>query len=239
MAKILLGAAFAQIRGSIGGTTFSQNANGAYSRTKSRPTNKNSAAQQAARALFGDVSKGWSLLTPEQRTTFIQNVGNYTYVDVLGQVKTYTGNQLYCALVGRLLQLGQAPISVCLPKVAMGGVGDASFTCIGGAMALSATLLLPDGSGDTSADVQAGTVVAVYATTAQSAGTSKPISSMRLLKVFTEGTPITSQSLNNEYTAAFGALPTVGNKVFYDIKVVSTITGQESPIFSGLVTIEP
>lgn len=58
---------FSKASGSIGGMTFSHNRGGNYTRAKTTPSNPNSTAQQAQRALISSLTAAWGALTTAQR----------------------------------------------------------------------------------------------------------------------------------------------------------------------------
>lgn len=91
MARILFGGGVAQIRGSIGGTTYSKNANGAYARNRSQPANRNTLAQQGVRNIFGSIARRWKVLTLSQQASFIDLAASYPYVNSVGLSSVYTG----------------------------------------------------------------------------------------------------------------------------------------------------
>ncbi len=80
------------LRGSIGGNTFSHNRGGDYTRRRVAPTNKNSTRQQTMRALLSSLASQWSsLLTPEQRILWSNWAGLQTKEGPLGNSINLTG----------------------------------------------------------------------------------------------------------------------------------------------------
>lgn len=79
MARILLGANLAEIRGSQGGTTYSRNRFGNYTRNKTSPVNPRTANQSATRSLFGGIAAAWRTLAASQRQTWTDAVASGRY----------------------------------------------------------------------------------------------------------------------------------------------------------------
>ncbi|HUX16955.1 MAG TPA: hypothetical protein VMW52_10820, partial [Phycisphaerae bacterium] len=109
MANILTSAAITDIRGSMGGLTFSRNAGGAYIRARIKPINPNSARQVAIRQGMAQLSGRWStVLTAIQRTAWLAYSAATVWTNKLGQVVTITGLAAYLRSNSLLLQAGEA-----------------------------------------------------------------------------------------------------------------------------------
>lgn len=85
----------ADIRGSIGGTTYSRNRGGSYARNRTVPINPQSTSQTRARSDLAYYSVQWSSLTGDQRVAWNQYAETVVAVNVLGESITYTGQQMY------------------------------------------------------------------------------------------------------------------------------------------------
>lgn len=94
--KFTPGPAIASASGSIGGTTFSHNQFGAYTRKRSIPTNPNTDRQQAVKANFSYLSSIWNqTLTEAQRQGWADYGANVPRIDSLGQSHYLTGLQWF------------------------------------------------------------------------------------------------------------------------------------------------
>jgi hypothetical protein len=234
MAKFLPGIAFAQIRGSIGGTVFSANSNGVYTRNRSKPVNPNTQAQQDARNLLSGVASSWKLLTDAQRQTWKDQVANYPYIDSLGQIKQYTAMQLYMAVNQRLTNAGLAMIStigapVSIPELqALTATGDVSDSKLEVTVTINGSTTTP-----------ANTRVNVYATAPLSAGKSflaRP--DFRRIATINASTP-TPINLYTNYVNVFGAGAfTAGNRIAVRVEILMTQTGQLSPSLDTFTVIQ-
>jgi hypothetical protein len=96
MAKILPGPMIAEARGSVGGTTFSRNRYGLYTRNKSSPVQPNTERQQSVRANFTLAAQRWrDTLTDAQREAWRDYALGSPIVDSLGLSQVLAGNAMY------------------------------------------------------------------------------------------------------------------------------------------------
>lgn len=102
----------ADIRGSIGGTTYSRNRGGSYARNRTVPINPQSANQERARSSLSDWSTYWSnSLNNTQRAAWNQFAETVVAVNVLGESITYTGQQMFIRSSTLIQLAGSAPIT--------------------------------------------------------------------------------------------------------------------------------
>lgn len=111
MALIKLGQIAADIRGSIGGTTFARNRAGAFARNRTKPINPSSGIQNAARARFGSVSFAWAALTSDQRQAWQAVAATTTRLNRLGEPYVPTGRQMFMEVNSNALLVGDALLS--------------------------------------------------------------------------------------------------------------------------------
>lgn len=96
MALIKLGGGVADIRGSIGGTVFSKNRYGSYTRNRTIPVNPSSSAQTKIRATLGQVRNAWfSVLTQAQRDAWAVYATNVPVQNRLGETINLTGWNMF------------------------------------------------------------------------------------------------------------------------------------------------
>lgn len=113
MAKINFGQTVNDARGKLGGTVFSKNKSGAYTRRKVTPANPRSTAQQFVRNNFSVLSRIWSgTLTQSQRDAWIAYAVTYPRLDIFGASIRISGLNMFVSLNQRLLQVGAAQIAV-------------------------------------------------------------------------------------------------------------------------------
>ncbi len=87
---------FTQVSGSVGGLTFARNRGGLYTRARAIPTNPNTASQVAARTALSTLVDAWTtILTLAQRDAWETYAKNTPVVNVFGDPKLLTGQQMY------------------------------------------------------------------------------------------------------------------------------------------------
>lgn len=110
MAKIRPGGLVGQIRGSIGGDTFSQNRYGPYIRNRSIPTIVRSIYTDRVRGAFTLCSQLWQSLPLNWQLEWKTWAQNNPITDRFGEQQVLSGNTAFIKLNTRLLILGR-PIS--------------------------------------------------------------------------------------------------------------------------------
>ena len=96
MALIKYGGGIIQMAGSIAGTTHARNHYGNYARARTKPTNPNTARQQAIRAALTQLTTRWSqTLTADQRTAWNLYASNVVMKNRLGESTYLTGFNHY------------------------------------------------------------------------------------------------------------------------------------------------
>lgn len=108
MALIRPGAMIADARGSVGGTTFSRNRSGMYTRNRVNPTNPNSTTQQQARNFMTQATQAWGNLTALQRLGWNTYAANVPRTNPLGDSFLWSGQQAFVAANCMRLQVGLA-----------------------------------------------------------------------------------------------------------------------------------
>lgn len=105
MAIILPGPLVGEIRGSMGGTTFSRNRHGQYTRQRSVPVNPNTQRQADARERFNTLATYWrDVLSQANRDGWDLYGANTNWINGVGQVTKLTGmNHFIRSNAGRLL----------------------------------------------------------------------------------------------------------------------------------------
>lgn len=96
MGLVQYGGGITQISGSIGGDVHARNRSGNYVRPRTKPTNPNTALQQAARGALTLLTERWSeTLTAAQRTAWNLYAASVSMLNRLGQVIHLTGFNMY------------------------------------------------------------------------------------------------------------------------------------------------
>lgn len=123
MAQILLGGAVADIRGSIGGITYSRNRSGAYARNKTTPINAGSDKQSAVRANFASVAALFQTLKSSEAEAWTQYAALVPQFNSFGQEYIPSGKQMFMvanlnrSLVGQAQSKAPAFSNTTLPSL--------------------------------------------------------------------------------------------------------------------------
>jgi hypothetical protein len=207
-------------RKKLGGSVFSRNRGGNYIRRRVVPINRNTTSQRGSRTRFTGLSQGWRGLTATQQTAWNNATGNFPRKDRLGNTIVLSGANLYQSLNNTLINAGIATIAT--PPIASTIVGPATFsaTYVAGVSTLTFT----------ATPVPTGQAYLVFATRGLSPGVSFVKSQFRLITTFAAAAA-SPQIVTTPYIAKFGAV-VVGQKVFFQLIPVSTVSGQKT---KGLV----
>jgi hypothetical protein len=218
MAKFTPGPMVSAISGSQGGTTFSRNPYGAYTRTRAIPTVSTTQAATNAKARFTTASQAWNGLTAAQRLSWEGWAAQNPVVDALGQQQQLKGNAAYIRINALLDYAGESPLSappITDPPTAL---TDLSQTLDIGA----GTFLITFAATPLAADDVLVSRVAVV----DSGGITYVQNYMRLVD-FSAKAQATGLDIQTEIEAVFGTL-VVGQFVHLECFVLDTATGLRS-----------
>ena len=237
MALIKLTAFVDQISGKLNGTVFSRNRGGAYVRSKSKPSNPQSSAQMAVRAAFGAISQLWGKLSQEAREAWNASVGNYPYINRLGDSKTLSGFALHQKLNRNLQIIGEDLVD--LPPSPASPISVASLTATAEFNGTDEEWGMTLGGPYASEGADTSTKFVVYATPKLREGVGNFDNLLREIDVrsATVGDHLNLDVLD-AYTAKFG-VPEVGAKYGFKIVGISITSGQASvPMYADVIASE-
>ena len=127
MALIKLGGGVTDIRGSMGGTTFSRCAGGNYMRARTKPVNPRSPLQNARRAQVAHLTTYWSkTITEQERTDWRAYAQATSWTNKLGESITINGLAAFLR-VNALRHLAGLAIVEAAP-LASGHAGGVAYT---------------------------------------------------------------------------------------------------------------
>lgn len=106
MAKIRAGSLAGNIRGSIGGDTFSQNRYGTYVRRRAIPTIVRTIYTEQVRNAFSVCSQAWQTLTQEQQDMWKTWAQENPITDKFGEQQILSGHSAFIKLNSRIVRLG-------------------------------------------------------------------------------------------------------------------------------------
>ena len=232
MARIKFSSLVNDIRGSVGGVTFSRNANGAYTRNRTKGTNRKSVGQLSVRALFTGLSSAYRNLDSAAKQSFMDQAKNYPYKNKVGIASQYTGNQLYMKLNSTLHQSGLPIIDTCIAPISLIPTVQGTYN----ASQFSALFVMLNYKYLVDGIVPVGQAVAVYATPMISPGVSMAATpNYRKIFVAPAGFDFnqiaSSLLVQTGYENVFGSNwsiypKSVGSQIFFKFKDIGTDTGQ-------------
>lgn len=97
--------------GSVGGTVFSRNRGGSYTRMRAVPITSTTPEALAAKTRFSDASQDWQLLTEAQRLSWQEWSNANPVTNALGFPKVLSGAQAYIGIAARMAAAGDSPIT--------------------------------------------------------------------------------------------------------------------------------
>jgi len=153
MALIKFGGGVTDIRGSIGGTTFSRCAGGNYTRARTKPVNPRSATQTLRRANVGFLTTYWSnTLTNQQRLDWRAYAAGTQWTNKLGEAIQINGLAAFLRL-NALHRIGWSTVIADAP-LAMGHGGGITFTFAAESDTSKIQMNEPAGAFDKNIDLQ-------------------------------------------------------------------------------------
>lgn len=223
--KVLWGALVVDGRGKLGGHVASKNGAGSYFRTKVTPTNPQSIAQSAVRALFAVISQGWSALSISQRLAWNGAVAQWQKTDVFGNLKKLSGKALYQRLNNQA-QVAGFPAVTNPPAIAempVGVIEAAVFSIGDGEIVIQGR----------ATDANSNTIL--FATPSLSSGTSFVKNRLRVILAQASTTIAFPANAYSGYVDKFG-VPVIGQNIFVAVKYVLD-NGQASVIQTIKATV--
>lgn len=238
MASIQYGTTVTDVRGSIGGTTFSRNKNGAYSRKRTKNINSNTQKQQVQKSRFTGTASNWKALTTVQQQTFIDQSKNYPYKNRLGITSYYTGFQLQMTVNTQLSSIGVSAVTNMVPPVSLDDILIQGAVYDSGATPSTFEIdMYNDTKGN--AVVPADFKLLIQGTSPLTLGVNSPKdNNYRTITTLNAGASIAGFNIKTLYENSFGALPDINHNVFLRIRLISVLTGQRTPWVSSVVEVD-
>lgn len=214
--KAKFGAIVVDGSGKINGFVASKNKSGNYFRTKVSPSQPRTEAQLAVRSLLSSLSQSWRDLTEDQRSAWNSATSLYKSSNVFGDMKTMSGFNLYQRINNNLTQIGLTTVDTpTLPT------GNDSFE----SLVLTYTSGTPSLSLAFTRNGSNASYAKLMATAPLSAGKSYVESDFRIIDIL-DDTQTSPANILAAYTAKFGSVGEVGQKIFIKIIPVNA-SGQD------------
>jgi hypothetical protein len=212
--------------GSLADSTFSTGRGGDYIRRRVKPAQPRTAAQVAARSVFGTMSARWRALTEAQRNGWKALAATVTLNDRYGNAYKPTGQQLYVGANGVLSLSGDQTDDAPGSNFGPAYPGSGALMAKRGAAAAQDVITLSVST------VPANTSFVVLATPQFSAGQAyiSP-SAYRVLQVFGPGAAGV-KDLKAAYEARFGR-PVIGQKIALKMYAYAMDAGIKSQEFTS------
>lgn len=228
MATVKLGILVAGLAGSVGGGTFQRDAQGTQLRTKPLPILRRTSFTAVQRPETAYLSRRWRELTNDQRAGWDLTASGLTWLNRFGDPITGHGYWLFLQCNQRLRQVGIDPVDDVQVVPTFDSYADFALV-----YDPSPKLEL---SWSTPSTVQAGTVLAVYATPRFSMGRSQPFGQQRFIGVIDAGAsaPV---DLYPKWNARFGQDLSVPANVLLTILPIDTVGGYAGPRYAVKSTI--
>lgn len=219
MAKYTPGPMVASVSGSIGGTVFSRNRYGQYTRFRAVPVNPGTNYTEAAKQRLGDISGAWRNLDESDRQSWVTWAQTNTVTDPLGQQIVLQGNAAFQKLNNRILLSGNSMIT--LPPVGGPPPEVPSFTVEAndGSESNEPGIVTLDIDYDTP---PSDATLFVWAAVVDSVGITYVKNLMKL--VIPDQAPQATPDISAGVTERFGAL-SAGQKVVIELAHVGNETG--------------
>lgn len=229
--KFTPGPTIAAASGSVGGTVFSHNRYGAYTRNRAIPTKQTSVYAMNAKARLSNISAAWRDETAATKLAWQTYAQNNPITDALGQKQILTGHAAYVALNTRL-HLAGATLLIVPPIVAAPSP----------LLTLSATWDIGAGAFElafTPTPLAANERLWVTGCVVDSVGINYVENLMKFIKC-TAAAQATNVDLSTDIAARFGTLA-VGQKIVLDAAILDDDTGLLSTPtrVSGVVVSTP
>lgn len=129
MAKFTPGPAVAEVRGSVGGTTFTRTRYGAIMRVRTKPVVSGTSWAQNAKGRFTTGTQSWQGLTAAQKMSWNEWCQTNPVTGSLGEKQVLTGHVAYVGSHVRAAILGETPLTT--PPIDPSPVGLASLVLSG------------------------------------------------------------------------------------------------------------
>jgi len=223
--KIKWGSIVVNGSGKLGGHVYSKNRGGNYVRTLATPSNPQTPAQQAGRAVFTVLSQGWSALTQAQRDGWNSATDQFIKTDQFGDVRELSGKGLYMSLNKELVLIGQAILSVVPAPGPIVFPGDFNpvMSVAGGTVTMNFETNPPNPG------------IVVRTSGPVTAGTSFVKNKLRNIAVNDDA--VAPEDIYDNFVLKYG-IPKVGDRVAFSAYTVNA-SGQRSPqltVFTVVVT---
>jgi hypothetical protein len=217
MARIIYSGLVTSIRGSIGGTTFQNNAYGFTVKNKANMVKPNTVPQNLSKLVFSLAVKAWGQLTTANRANWNSWAATYPQFAKNNPSSVLSGFAVFVKVYANMLiGFGLAQTPTANPFFTLTALDTVTFVLhnTAGVLTLNQTWVTNDGSWNTN----------LYLS--RPFGDSQNFSGTSPKFIVASDSTTIGLNITAAYTAAFGALPAVGSVVFIDVQLYNTANGQ-------------
>ena len=228
--KVKFGALVSAMTGTVGGQTIQRSQHGTILRTKPIPRKSRSSAQSYNRTNFAVVSQAWRDLTQANRDSWDAVAVNWSAFDSFGDPITLSGYEVFVRASFGLVSFGGAIVPTGSNPLTLWSPGSISLT-----ISVAAASIVVGWSGGS---VASDNIVAVAFSRPLPPSRKFRAGSMRGFAAITSATtaPVEFQS---SYISAYGLFPPLNSRVYVSFKVVSTVNGSYSQVYSNSTIVVP
>lgn len=224
MAIIKLNGVITRISGKMQGIVFGFSTNGSYIKSNAFSLPQFSEKQTIVQKQIQLISSLWQSLTLTQKNTFQSEVGNYTYINKVGDVANYNAYQIFLYINNNRVVQGLAPLVSC-PAYVPVFAADYTFDT------LSTTQMLVE-----SLETITGHSTVFYLTASLPITRQPKASEFKLIDFVSHGDFPTTIDLFAAYVAVFGS-PVAGLNIWMRSKEVSNTTGITSVLSTTVFSV--
>lgn len=225
MAIIKTSALVTLISGKVGGQTFVNGAQGNYLKNNGNYQKRATQNQQIQRSNSSFVLRSWKNLTPTQQASYTSQVGNFTFVNRVGDTKSYNAFQIFMLLNQNAIRY-EAPLITTCPSPYTFPVATA--TCVS---------TFPNTLFGSQTGMNGSDKIIVYASPPQNSTFGNPYVALKQIGIAGASTFAITTDLTTRYSDTFSPLVT-GQHIFLSFKQLSTTSYQTTDFFSSqFVTI--
>lgn len=227
--KVNWGALIVDGRGKLGGHVGQKNTYGNVLRTKVTPVNRRSPAQQKERVIVAELTQSWSVLTEEERASWISFALTLPFTDIFGNTYFLTGMNLYVKVNLNLASVGEErkkkPIRKAITK----------------AVYAVQRLFKPYPDGmiiDFGIPIDVISKLNIFMTPQLSPGVSSGGTLFKHVTIL-DSTSTLPYDVQDEYSAIFGRVEETGPKIFIKVVQIDISSGLANPPVIDFGIVEP
>lgn len=227
LALVVFGNGVSNKSGKEGGTVYSHNTYGSYTRNWTKPTDPKTAKQMTVRANFGNQSQAWRALSVLNQTSWNSLASTVSFTNRVGAQIFLKGQALFNKLNQNLISAGQSAITAAPAYTIPATPTAVSLAALSAGNTFIVTF--------TPTPVPAGVVFQVWATPALSAGRAYSDNMFKLL-ANVAAAATSPQTLTSAWATLFGT-KVAGQIIYVRLRAVSTTTGVASPWMQAVATV--